>query len=191
MKIILFLALSFCSSGLFAGSEEWESASEFDFYFSEFFFHEMDRKNPMSELIMERLAESFFDTTSADVFKTRLDLLKTEATLHPDKLDRLIFLDRELQSQYARRLEKAKSKRWLYAGGGAVVGALLGIPAGKLLGGTLGNKALWISIPAGALLGGGAGFLLGNLLEMPPYEYASGMINRDLHLMDDILEDVK
>src|SRR5262249_29461448 len=148
--------------------------TDFDFYLQEMVSHELAPDAPMSRLIYEYLVEATFDTNSENVFKERLQRLAQAQQDHPDRMGRFQSLDRYLQREFEKKLKSAKTKRLIYAGAGAVIGALVAIPIGRAI--HSGAQSLLIAIPSGALVGAGVGFLLGNLLAMPHYTYESGMV---------------
>jgi len=160
-----------------------EDSSDFDFYLEELVSHELDAEAPMSQLIVQNLAESIFDTESEKVFQARLQRLRTAFSDHPRRAERFVTLHRALEKVYAAKIKEAKRLRMIYSGAGAVVGALIGIPVVKSLGGS--TKLLLITVPLGAAAGGGAGFLLGNLLAMPDYEFDSTVLDFQLRDIDE------
>lgn len=181
--IALLLGLSLMSTA----AEEFDGPNvDFDFYLKELVSHEMAADAPMAKLIRDYLAEAVFDTTSEKVFRDRLRQIQQSLQENPNRLDRFKSLDSALSRSFEARLESAKQKRLIYTAAGAVVGALVAIPVGRVIGGS--TKALLIAIPSGALLGAGAGFLLGQLVAMPHYTYERGMVNRfDLAEVDEFL----
>lgn len=182
-SIALSLALNFIADvqpDLGADSE-----SEYAFYLSEMLNHSMPVDAPMAKLIEERLVETIFDSTDADVVKNRITALSTALKSRPELVERTIHLDRALTKAFDAKLAKAKTRRLIYAAGGAVVGALVAIPVGRLI--STSAQTLWISVPAGALVGAGAGFLLGHLVEMPDYRYELGGLNWDTHALREFL----
>jgi hypothetical protein len=193
LKILIFLGFSVLTTSLFATEDPSQKEDEFSFYFSEFTTHQLEKSEPMAKLIVQRLAQALFDTSSKSEFELRLRILRTALKTNPELFDRFMSLDARLRDEFDTRVKKAKEKRLLFAAGGTVVGALVGIPAGKLLSQStsLGSKIIWITIPAGALAGGGAGFLLGDILEMPNYGYHDGDLRGDLDLDRKELEDLK
>lgn len=178
LAAVLLIALPSADSG----------PSSFDYYLGELVTCKLPPESPMLKLIVERLAESAFETSDEATFYHQLRLLKSTAHENPDKIESFIKLDRRLQAIFKERLQKAKTKRLIYTGVGAVAGAVLGVPAGKWLGSNIGSKILWITVPAGALAGAGAGFLLGNILAMPDYAYDSYMETGDLDQINEEIE---
>ena len=172
-RFLLSLALIFGSSGLLRADD-----LSFEYYFKEYQTHFLEDSDPMIKLIERRLAESLFETNQETEFKRRLSLIQSLIDERPEKSKSLRRLNRLMQEQFSDRLTRAKQKRWLYAAGGALVGALIAIPIAKGLNAS--SQTLWIAVPSGALAGGGMGFLLGHLLEMPKYEYSSTLITEDL-----------
>ncbi|MBN8554493.1 MAG: hypothetical protein J0L93_03530 [Deltaproteobacteria bacterium] len=181
------------SVSVYAASEPIDNESEFGYYFNEFISHELDTTEPMAKLIVNRLAETIFDTTSKSEFEGRLRMLRSSLKAKPELLDRYMSLDARLRNEFDERIEKAKEKRMLYTVSGAVIGAVVGIPVGKVLSTStsMGMKVMAITIPAGALTGAGAGFLLGQLIEMPHYDLQEGALMGDLDLMNKELQEVK
>lgn len=160
---------------------------DFDFYFTELIVQELQPEDPMIALIEDGLIEAAFNAESDTDFKYRLRLIQQLAEDYPDKLPELWSFDRRLQHTFEDRLDRAKTKRLIYAAGGAVIGVAVSIPVGKLIGKTW--KSLWISIPVGAASGAGFGFLLGHLTQMPRFTYESGLIRSDLEFnLDEIDE---
>ncbi|MDB5038278.1 MAG: hypothetical protein JWQ35_1806 [Bacteriovoracaceae bacterium] len=156
--------------------------TEFGYYYGEFLTYAMADDQPMAKLITDRLAESLFQASSSKELQDRLKLLKTSAREHPELLGRFVNLDTKMKRSFTGRVSKSKQKRLLYTVGGAVVGAIIGLPVGKLISAhtTLGIKVLWIAVPAGALLGAGAGFLLSQILDMPENIQSSDFLSKDL-----------
>jgi len=160
----------------------------FDFYYGDFLNFDMKIEDPLAVLITHRLAEAVFSTTDGSEFKKRIQFLLDARQENPDKLDRFVKLDRILETEFDTRLKQAKQKRILYSEVGAVVGAIVAIPAGLLIGSqfsSLGAKVLLIAIPIGALSGAGAGFLLGDLLAIPHYHYEPGLLSKGLQAYQD------
>lgn len=151
--------------------------ASYDYYKTEFEIHFLESKDPMAKLIDLRLADSIFDTTSETEFLSRLRELKRLVQENPERVGSLKRLDAYLQRRFEEKMKSAKKKRWLYAAGGAVVGALIAIPIAKAING---KNILWIAVPSGALAGGGLGFLLGHLLEVPKYSYTSQVLTEDI-----------
>jgi hypothetical protein len=178
----IVLSLAYLLSG--ASIDEAPTGdSNFDYYFGEFTTYEMKSDQPMGKLITERLAASMFDTTDEKTFRTRIQLLLNSEKENPDKTERYLKLDSYLSAQFESRLKEAKHKRLVYTAVGAVVGAVIAIPAGLMIGPkvtSMGTKVLLLTIPIGALAGAGAGFLLGNILAMPKYDYEPGVLSKDL-----------
>lgn len=160
----------------------------FEFYIWEYETHYLTEEDPLALLIERHLAESVFDTTSKSTFEARLKRLQALIAQRPDRLESLRRLDQYLQQAFDVRLKRAKNQRWLYAAGGALVGALIAIPMGRLVSSSA--QTLWISVPIGALAGAGAGFLLGELLTVPRYAYTSGLLERDLEISIDEIEEL-
>ncbi len=158
----------------FSGSSD----TAFEFYLKEFESNYLTKDDPMLKLIENRLAESVFETSDQAEFQRRLSRISELYRLRTDHAQSFKRLDRALKREFEDRLHKAKRRRWLYAAGGALVGALVSIPIAKAI--SAQSSALWIAIPVGALSGAGAGFLLGNLMETPKYSYASGMLSGDI-----------
>lgn len=159
---------------------------DFNFYLRELVDNELSSDSPMANLIYDYLVEATFDTTSESVFRSRIDALHRAQQENPDKIQRFLALDKRLARSFDKKMAESKTKRLLYAGAGAVVGALIAIPIGRAI--QPGMKVLLIAVPAGALLGAGAGYLLGDLLAMPNYTYESGMVNNwDIAEMDEYL----
>jgi len=147
----ILLSITLCASAFSLENED--SDVEFNFYLKEMVDHAMAQDAPMASLIANYLVEATFDTTSDRVFKTRIRQISKTLEDHPDKIDRFQYLDGKFKRTFEKKVAAAKQKRLLYAASGAVVGAIIGIPVGKLAGG--GTKALFISVPSGALVGAG------------------------------------
>jgi hypothetical protein len=162
----------------------------FDFYFGEFILHELEGRHGMRRIIEEGLAKAVFSTNDSDQFYRFLHVLKEAMLEHPERLKSFQRLDRLMGLEFEIRMKKAKRMRWLYTAGGALAGALIAIPVGKVLSNTtkLGRAALVIAIPSGILAGGGAGFLLGHLLAVPHYQYEAGDLSEDIGFHLDELE---
>jgi hypothetical protein len=158
------------------------SADEFEFYLSELVENSLPSDAPMLRLITERLAISVFDSLSEDQVKMKLSALQQAARDHPDRIDSFRRVHRLLDAEFRARVKKAKQKRWFYAAGGSVIGALIAVPAGKLL-----KQSIWLSVPVGILSGGSAGFLLGHLVEVPSYELNAQWLSSDVMLLEDEL----
>ncbi len=183
-KLNMFLkifAVSFCLTASPPLDEARTGSDSFDYYFGEFKAFEMPASDSMAKLITRRLSESLFETNSSEKFYERLRSLKDFLRHHPEKVERLIDLDRLLQRDFEARLKKAKTKRYLYSASGAIVGALVGLPIGNVFG----NKLIWIAVPAGLIVGASAGFLLGSVLEIPDYTYDAGTLTNDLELIEE------
>jgi len=172
------LFASFLLATLLGATEE----GSYEFYKTEYQIHFLESKDPMAKLIDLRLANSIFETTNEAEFLSRLRDLRRLAHERPERIGSLKRLDSHLQKLFKERVKSAKKKRWLYAAGGVVVGALIAIPIVKAING---KNILWIAVPSGALAGSGLGFLLGHLLEVPKYTYTSQVLTEDL---DDSIE---
>lgn len=177
LKMLALLTLSLTQAD---GSES------FEFYLGELVTNRLDAKHGMIPLIERGIIESIFESHEKVVFLQRLNDLQIALQKHPELYQNFVQIDRGMAREFEERLAKAKRKRLYYSAGGVLVGALVGIPIGKAFGG---GKALWISIPASALAGGGAGFLLGDLLAMPKYEFLRGQLVEDLEFELEQLED--
>lgn len=164
---------------------------DFTFYLSEFATSELPKGDPMQQIIVDHLVESVFNTTREDTFQQHIRLLKSTAKSNPDKADRFSTLDSRLKVEFDKKMKEAKQKRLIYTAGGAVAGAVLGIPVGKMLSNatSMGSKILYLTVPAGALAGAGAGYLLGDLIAVPNYSYEPGTMTRDLELVQQEIEE--
>lgn len=167
---------------VFAVEPAAEQASDFDFYLEELVSHELATSAPMSQLIIQNLAAAIFDTDSAEIFYGRIAKLKESFRNNPRRAERFVALNQALQRAFDAKLQEAKRLRVIYSAAGAVVGALIGIPVGKAIGST--NKILLLTIPLGSAIGGGAGFLMGNLMAMPEYEFDSGALDFQLNELE-------
>ncbi len=165
--------------------DQSDATVAFDFYLNELTEHEMAADAPMARLIEKYLVEATFNTTSEAVFKDRLRRISKAYSQNPDKSERFRRLDSGFTVAFEQVIQKAKKKRIIYSAAGAVVGALVAIPVGRLI--STSSKFLLVSIPVGALAGAGAGFLLAQLIEMPDFSYERGLMSRDLQEIDDFL----
>ncbi len=175
------------------GSNESATGNEeFDFYFGEFVTFEVSEKEPqLGNLIMDRLAESMFNTNNGETFRTRLALLKKAYYDHPLKRMRFNALDARLQVMFESKMKAAKRKRWIYTASGALAGALIAIPIGKVIASSASTvRLLTIAVPIGAVTGAGAGYLLGSLLAMPKYEFTPGSLTTDLEVRDQLISEI-
>lgn len=192
MRWLMLISLqSILLAGTLLSGETHVGVDKFDFYLGEFTTNELERNDPMSYLIEDGLIEAVFSTHSERMFYRYLDQLRRELAKRPDRLLRFERLDRELAEEFKIRLRQGKKKRLYYTAGGALAGALVGIPAGKWIS-DKGSRLLWITVPAGALAGGGIGFLLGDLMHVPDFEYQEGLVTDDLtsglEELDEIIE---
>jgi Txe/YoeB family toxin of Txe-Axe toxin-antitoxin module len=160
--------------------------SEFAYYFGEFVTYSMEDANAMSRLITDRLADSLFQSETNETLQTRLKLIKNTSQEYPELVGRFAKLDARLQTTFNARVTKSKSHKLIYTAAGALVGAIIGFPAGKLLSNhsALGTKMLWITVPAGALVGAGAGYLLSGLIEKPDSSHSSNLMSKDLETIE-------
>ncbi len=159
--------------------------ADFDFYVQELVAHELPDSDPMVPLIERGLVDAIFNTTKEAVFKDRLRKVHQLAREHPDRIERFDRLDRQFSQAFELKLKEAKRKRTIFTLGGAVAGAIVAIPVGRLI--SKSTQALLIAIPVGALVGAGAGYLLGDLVAMPDYSYEAGSLNTDLDEINDFL----
>lgn len=187
MIAALLLSLSIFS----AVDEETASDDEFTFYLTEFAQHELPKGDAMAQLITDRLVDATFNTANTASFKNHIQQLKVMAKANPIKADRFASLDTRLAAAFEEKLKAAQHKRLFYTAGGAVVGAIVGIPIGNFLSTStsMGSRIMLISIPAAALAGAGAGYLLGGILEVPDYTYEPGTMTRDLDFLRSELEE--
>lgn len=160
--------------------------NEFGYYYGEFMTYGMEDTHPMSRLITDRLAESVFQSEDKDTLQARLRLLKKSSSDYPELVTRFAKLDERMQRSFTTRVTKAKSNKLLYTAAGALIGAVIGLPVGKLIAThtTLGMRVLWITVPAGAIAGGGAGYLLSDLLERPEKVQSSDLLSKDLQTIE-------
>jgi hypothetical protein len=167
---------------IFAVEPAAEQASDFDFYLEELVSHELATSAPMSQLIIQNLATSIFDTDSAEVFYSRIAKLKEAFRDNPRRAERFVALNQALQKAFDTKLREAKRLRVIYSAAGSIVGALIGIPVGKAIGGS--NKILLLTIPVGSAIGGGVGFLMGNLMAMPDYRFDSEALDFQMNELE-------
>lgn len=165
-------------------AEPQEETSDFDFYLEELVSHELETNAPMSQLIIQNLSEAIFDTDSAEIFHSRIQALKNVFINNPRRADRFIALNRALEVAYSKKIKEAKRVRLIYTAAGVVVGALIGIPIGKAVGGS--GRILLITVPIAGSIGAGAGFLLGNLLALPEYEFDSSILEIQLKELEQL-----
>lgn len=157
----------------------------FDFYLGELIVSELEDNDPMHRLMVDYLVESVFSSNDQSEFSTKVNAIRETSREYPERMLRFRSLDRKLQKAFDEKIKRAQKKRWLYTAGGAVMGAVIGFPIGKAMGGSA--PLLWLTIPTGALAGGGAGYLLGKIILMPDYQYETGMINGDVeNILDDL-----
>lgn len=184
----MFLATCFAFALSLTAYPDSTGNPDFDFYLGELIEDEREDKDPTHKLVAGYLAEAILQANSNEDFQNYLQVLNQAVREHPERHRRFRQLDRALQTGFQEKLKAAKKKRLIYAASGAIIGALVGIPVGRMLNS---SKLIWISIPAGALAGGGLGFLLGNLIAKPDYEYEAGSIHgtHDLDAIADKLLD--
>jgi hypothetical protein len=167
---------------IFAVEPAADQTSDFDFYLEELVSHELATSAPMSQLIIQNLATAIFDTDSAEVFYSRIAKLKESFRDNPRRAERFVALNQALQRAFDVKLQEAKRLRVIYSAAGAIVGALIGIPVGKAIGSS--NKVLLLTIPVASAVGGGAGFLMGNLMVMPDYEFDSRALDFQMNELE-------
>lgn len=167
-------------------SEVVTEESDFGYYFGEFLTYAMEDQQPLSRLIIDRLAESVFQSETKEGLQSRLRLIKRTAENSPELATRFAYLDQKLRTSFNTRVSKSKNHQMLYTTTGAVIGAVIGLPVGKLISShtSLGLKVLWITVPATALLGTGAGYLLSELIDSPESAQPSDLLSKDLQSIE-------
>lgn len=178
----ILLGTAFLLSSADEGSD---SELAFDFYLNELIEHEMSVDAPMARLIERHLIAATFNTTDGDILKDRLRRLAEAYRDNPDKVDRFKRLDNGFAVAFEKLMKSAKQKRLIYTAAGAAIGAVVAIPISKAISGS--SKVLLLAVPLGALAGAGAGFLLGQIMAMPDFEYERGFFSRDLEEIEDFI----
>jgi hypothetical protein len=157
-----------------------ELPADFDFYFEDFKTHQLNVKDPLTQLIHRGLAESLFNAKNEVEFLRLSHLLRSELEKNPHRSEHFYSLEQALQWEFEVRLAKAKERKIIYSASGAVVGVLVGIPAGYFLSKHFGQRLFWLLVPVTALAGAGAGFFFADIRHGLPEEFGSNIFNEDL-----------
>ncbi|PIR22195.1 MAG: hypothetical protein COV44_09265 [Deltaproteobacteria bacterium CG11_big_fil_rev_8_21_14_0_20_45_16] len=180
---ILFASLSTLSPQL--GPTDSDA---FNLYYIEFTENYLEPKHGMKNIIEKSLAEAVFSSNDETQFKNFIRLLKNASESAPERNKDFRRLDRLLATEFETRMENAKSIRWIYSAAGAIAGAVVAFPIGKMV---AGGRYLLLALPAGALAGAGAGFLLSDLINMPHYRYSEGDLTDDVNSKLNELDDIE